>query len=252
MALSVYPRSIPTFIAHRNLLDDVNAEHINAIQREITAIASMLGVNPQIYNDLQVAAVETVANAGDEGGIDPDTSYTSALKYFNPEVRPVNHGSVSARLDNIERGKQNHCFKLKASGIDIAPSSTNFSNRPRGIRFPKPNNQNDPFSMYNGSGVTLRKSGFWSLTASIVTNLQGTGTQNEGVFQAAIDKDQTWLEGMHREEKAAGRQNLILNVTLQDFMPRGTRIMLRMSHDSAVTQRIRLARLSGFMIREDD
>jgi hypothetical protein len=44
--MAIFPLGIKTFTAKRNLLDDVDASHINDIQSEITAIETVLGENP--------------------------------------------------------------------------------------------------------------------------------------------------------------------------------------------------------------
>jgi hypothetical protein len=253
MALTVFPRAIPIFQKHRNLLDDVDAEHINAIQRELTAAATVIGPNPHIYNDINLPLVTTTATPSDEGGIDPDTTYTADYRHFDPTVQPRDHGTISNRLDYIERGRAHLAFKLKASTIDIAPKDTPLSERPRGIRFPKPNDSNDPNSLFNSVGVTLRKSGFWVFHGSVAYNLLGDpNSKNEGVYQATIDASESWVEGMVRWVITSEFNNTspVLNPALTGFFPRGTRITLRTSHNSDVTQRIRLARLGGFLLRE--
>lgn len=251
MSLSVYPNRIPLFPTHRNLLDDVDAGHINNIQREVMSLAQSVGTNPHIYNDINLPNVLGSVNTADEGGIDADTAFSTTTRYYDPKVTPVDHGSVAQRLDNIERGKQNHVFKLRASNIDIASKAIALSERPRGIRFPVPTTLRDPFSMHDGAGVVLRKSGFWVFNASVVYTLQGsTAAANAGTYQAVIDHDQNWLEGMDRVTIDTNIAP-ILNPTLAGFFPRGTRIMLRTSHSATANQRIRLATLSGLLIREE-
>lgn len=252
MAIAIYPRAIPAFPTHQNLIDDVDASHVNNIQREITSIASVLGTFPQVYNDLTVPQVQTTYTPGDEGGIDPETDFTGLLRYYDPTITPINHGSISNRLDYIQKGQQNHCFKLRASNISISRStSVSLSAKPKAVRFPKPSTTNDPFTMYNGSGVTLRKSGFWTFHGNILYTLQGTNTQNDGMYVAAIDRQGNWLDGIHRRPVEPTGTAQSLNVTLSGFFNRGDVVKLRSMHNSAVTQKIRIASLSGFLIREN-
>lgn len=252
MSVAIYPRSIPAFPVHRNLLDDVDAEHINLIQRELTAIAGILGINPQVYNDVSVAAVVTSAIPNDTGGIDGDTiQYDQAARAFNPLVKVVDHGTVGARLDAVETGQQFHCFRLAASTFSISATATlNLTTRPKGVRFPKPNASQDPNDMYNGVGVNLRKGGFWSLRGSVLFNRQGTSNENAGVYEAVIDRNETYLDGMDRIDAAAGQQSITLSPRLEGFYNKGDRVTLRVAHNTAVNQQIRLAVLSGFLLRE--
>ena len=250
MALSIYPRAIPLFPTHRNLLDDVDAAHINNIQRELTAITTVLGTNPEIYNDMSLAQVSTSYVDGDEGGIDPDINFSGLTRYYDPKITPKNHGSVSNRLDSIERGDQTHCFKLQAFNIGVSPSSVAISTRPRLIRFPKPAAFNDPFSMYNGAGVSLRKNGYYTFHAHILYTLQGNASQNDGVYVAAIDRDGTWIDGEDRRTLEPGGGVQSLNVTLAGFFNRGDRISFLTAHSSAVAQRIRRVSLAGHLVRE--
>lgn len=252
MTLSYYPNRIRTFPTHRNLLDDVDAAHINSIQAELYSVMFALGTSPQVYNNLETTYVSSVAVPDDTGDVvDDDVTYTGTLRYYDPNVKPIDHGTVGQRLDDIERMEMVHAFRLKANGLEIASGSTLLSQRPRGIRFPKPAASLDPYDMHNGMGVTLRKSGFWFFSGTVVYTLLGnTAGANDGVYQAAIDYDQNWLEGMARDRESGNDDHPILNPHLMGFFPRGTRITLRTSQDSGRTQRIRFARLAGMMVRE--
>jgi hypothetical protein len=251
MSLARYPRFIPKFATHRNLLDDVDAGDINDIQLEVSALAFILGTNPQVYNDINLPTISTTPTVGDEGGISDDTILAGPYRYYDPGVTPVDHGTVAQRLDDIERGRSQHVFKLRASNIDIATKSTALDQRPRGIRFPKPDDASDPFFHYNGVGITLRKSGYWTIHGTVAYNLQGSNdAQNTGVYQATVDHDDEWVEGMTRI-KITDSTSPVLKTTLAGFYKRGTRLMLRTSHNSNVTQKVRLATLSGSMTRED-
>jgi hypothetical protein len=253
MAISYYPNRVRDFVTHRNLLDDVDAEHINAIQAELRATMLTLGTSPAVYNDIQTDNVPSAADPNDDGGISDDdsVSFTTTLRYFDPKKKPVDHGSVAQRLDDIERGSQFHAFRLRANGIDNASKSTALSERPRGVRFPKPASSNDPYNLHNGVGVTLRKSGFWIFNGSVVYTLQGsTAGSNNGVYQATIDVDGDYLEGMARAEVSGTQNHPIVNPTLMGFFPRGTRVSLRTSQNSGRNQKIRRAMLAGVLIRE--
>lgn len=252
MAISYYPQRVRSFPTHRNLLDDVDADHINAIQAELHAVMLALGTNPQVYNDIQTDNVTTAAIPNDEGQvIDDDTVFTSTNRFFDPKIRPVDHGSLGQRLDDIERGKQFHVFKLSANNLNIGTKSTALSVRPPAVRFPKPTSANDPYDLYNGAGVRLRKSGFWIFLGSVTYALQGpTAGSNDGVYQAVVDWNGNFVEGLVREKETGTAKHPTLNPFLIGFFAAGTNISLRTSHDSGRNQKIRAARLGGILLRE--
>jgi hypothetical protein len=254
MAVSIYPHGVPKFVMHRNLLDTVEADHLNRVQVELSAVLETLGTNPHIYNDVEIPAIDTSGSPTDDGGVvvDDSTQYSSGVyRYFDPKVTPVDHGSVGQRLDDIERGTQNHAFKLAANNVNIPRSSTFLSTRGWGVRMARPALSSDPFKYFNGSGVTLRKGGFWVFNASIGFNmLSASFANNSGNYQASIDWDGHWQEGMVRFSPASNGQAPILSPTLVGWFPRGTHILLRTTQDSNVTQRASFARLSGYLVRE--
>lgn len=252
MAVSYYPNRIRNFPSHRNLLDDVDANHINSIQAELAAVMSALGTSPQVYNNISTDSAVSTATPNDDGGItDDDVTFTVANRYFDPKIRPYDHGSVGTRMDNMERGRQFNVFLLRANNLDITPKATNFTERPRGVRFPKATAAQDPDDLHNGMGVTLRKSGFWVLGGSVVYNLQGGANgSNDGIYQAAVDVDSGFLDGMDRTEINGKNVHPVLNPSRMGFFERGSRVTLRTSHNSVRNQKIRTARLSGFLLRE--
>lgn len=73
---AVYPGSVRTFTTKVNNVDIIDASHPNVLQEEVVAIQTIMGVNPQVSS----------------GGVGVFVSV------------PTTFSSVSARLDNIERG----------------------------------------------------------------------------------------------------------------------------------------------------
>jgi hypothetical protein len=253
MSLAYYPNRIRTFTTHRNLLDDVDANDINGIQAELLAVMQSLGTSPAIYNNIETDNSPTTVVPNDPGGVSDDDTiiFSTVLRYYDPKVKPVDHGNVGQRLDDIERGLQHHSFRLRASGLDIASKSVALDQRPRGIRFPKPTDAEDPFAMHNGVGVTLRKAGFWIFSGSVAYTLQGTtANSNNGIYEAVLDWDGNFIEGMDRSQETGTNAHPILNPMLMGFFNRGTRISLRTSHNSGRNQKVRTARMAGTLIRE--
>jgi hypothetical protein len=258
--MSVYPSQLKTFVTHKNLIDDVDANDINAIQDELEAVQFTLGRSPTRFTDAQANVTDYYAqiptSAGDAGGLEADV--VGSISNYGQTDRgvrsdTVDYSSVGARLDAIQRGKANHCFKLSATALDIPTSGVAIDDRPRGIRFPRPSVANDPFSLHNGIGVTIKRSAFWTFHGRTVYNLQGsTFAANQGQFNLTVDVDGEWLNGMARVEHDMANNLLIINTFREGFVDRGSRVTLRTSHNSTPTQKVRLATLSGSMIRESD
>ena len=252
MATGYYPNRIRTFPTHVDFTEDVLADHVNSIQAELYAVMFALGTAPQVYNNIETDEVPSADTPNDDGSvIDDDTLFTSQFRYYDPKQKPVNHGTVGARLDDIERGTQHHAFHLRANNLDIASKSVALDQRPRGVRFPKPASKNDPYGLHNGVGVTLRKAGFWIFFGSTLYTLQGAAQHaNDGIYQSTIDVDGDYLEGMVRHREDGSLAHPSLNPTLAGFFPRGARVSLRSSHNSGRNQKIRRAALSGILLRE--
>jgi hypothetical protein len=252
MTVAYYPNRIRRWPTHQNLIDDVDASHVNNLQAELERVMLTLGTVPQVYNNIETDGTVTTEVPGDDGSVvDDDTLFTGFVRYYDPKIKPIDHGSVGERLDNIERGSQFHVFRMRANNLDIASSGVSLQARPKGIRFPKPNSNNDPNEMHNGLGVTLRKSGFWLFSGNVVFNFQGaTANSNNGIYQAAVDIDGEFLDSMERDEETGAGKHSVLNPFTMGFFNKGARISLRASQNSGRNQKIRTARLSGVLLRE--
>lgn len=73
---ATYPGAVRAFTVKANNIDVIDASHPNTLQEEVIALQATIGVNPQVSSGLSGA-------------------YVSASTQFS---------SVSARLDNIEKG----------------------------------------------------------------------------------------------------------------------------------------------------
>ncbi len=95
---AVYPGSIRNFTTKANTVDTIDASHPNLIQEEVTAIESVLGINPNL-------------------------STTGSGAYTNVAT---SWGTVSSRLANIENGITGdvHTQYLKLSGGGIVLSTS--------------------------------------------------------------------------------------------------------------------------------
>ena len=244
MALGVYPYAIPEFPTFRNLQDDINANDINTIQREVSSIAGVLGQIPHIMDDVSIAS-PTIVSVPTGTGDTSDTITYSPIRTFDPSGQVTDFGTVANRLRFMTQGKHVHCFKLLGAGIPLAGGDLT---APKAVRLPLSNPDWDPAQMYNGSGVVLRKSGFWVIQAAVYFTRQGENA--DGVYQASVDRDGNWAEGTERDRVINNSHDVSLNPSLTGFYERGTTLTLRAAHSAPVSQQIALASLSGYLLRE--
>ena len=98
---AVYPGAVRSFTTKVNNIDIIDASHPNVLQEEVVAIQNVLGINPQTSSGLT--------------GI-----YVSVSTEF---------GSVSERLDNIEKGitgdTHNQYLKLTGNSTIVNALATN-------------------------------------------------------------------------------------------------------------------------------
>jgi hypothetical protein len=124
---AVYPGSIRTFTTKANTVDVIDASHPNLLQDEVTAIESILGVNPNI-------------------------STTGSGTYTNVATSWQN---VSSRLANLENGitadVHNQYLKLSGGGVVLATSTTTVPLVVRGIASQSANLQ----EWKNSAGTTV-------------------------------------------------------------------------------------------------
>lgn len=255
-----YPTSLKNFKTHQDLTDVIYGADMNTVQDELEAVQSTLGVYPYRFADAQAQTTDfyseiTGLPGNDTGGLETDVlgmliDYAKADRSIRTNT--VVYSSVSDRLDDIQRGGQTHCFELTARSITVSPSAGSaVDNRPKGIRFPRSTVGNDPFSMHNGIGVTLKKGGYWRFTASVIYNLQTAVQANwTGMYNGAIDVDGDWLKGMARFEHQSNNQLVIMQPVREGFFDRGARVTLRTSHNAPVDHVVRLAGLAGSLVRE--
>ncbi|MER5754299.1 hypothetical protein [Streptomyces sp. NPDC002088] len=133
---AVYPKQYKSFTTHKNLVEDIDASHVNNLQDEVLALQQTLGVNPH-----QDTALKMMTNRW---------------------------ASVAARLDAIQRGKGIPvCYMTKTSHT-LRPPKTPVSGVAERVTIPfaRPPLVNDPEGIFNGSGsVTTNRTGWWIASA---------------------------------------------------------------------------------------
>jgi len=126
--MAIFPLAIKRFTEKRNLLDDVDASHINDIQSEITAIETTLGDNPQ--ND----------NSGGKWA------------------------TVKDRLSMIQNHKQVEYFHFftQTAGTFASDPVT-----PPRVTFPAPSGAYDSHGLYSNSYIKLERNGYYYLNGRV-------------------------------------------------------------------------------------
>lgn len=126
--MATYPLGIKRFTTKRDLLDDVDAAHINDMQSEITAIEDMLGPNPH------------------------QDSLDAAWRWK----------TLKSRLEYMIRGYQTPCWALfngtlKTFSSDIRSQMT----------FPAPSKQDDTHGLFSSSTIKVKRPGYYTFTGRV-------------------------------------------------------------------------------------
>lgn len=126
--MATYPLAVKTFTQKRNLLDDVDASHINDIQSEIVAIQNSLGTMPH-----------------------------------KDKITGKTYPSVDSRISDVRGGKHNNAFYLShtTESSTFTASSTAQYNVPLGREW------FDYADGSNGTGYTVKESGLYQINAAL-------------------------------------------------------------------------------------
>lgn len=255
---AVFPKGIASFTVKRNLLDDVDASHINRMQDEIVAIESTLGaalnsIQEQL-SDFEEDLSGLAEDLGENAAADAANANLDAQQGRDITSLRSNFKTLGEQLNAIREGKHTLAAGLMADNVTVPPVSTgHLDQRPRLVKMEKPTT--DPYKLYNGVGLTLRKGGFWILFAHCKFNL---GTQNRhlnnGFYQLAIDYDGNWRPGMDQREDDTPNNNdgqafVMLGAQRAGWFRTGARIQLRVQHNSKRNQLLSNAWLYAVRIR---
>jgi len=236
---ATFPNDIASFTQKRDNQDVNYAADINRLQDEIVAIESVLG---SLINEVQ----------------DDETNDRTKFK------------NLGDRLKWLQSGYHIRAVHASASNILIPNVATpKLSTSMNVIKMSKPSADQDPYGLFNGTGFTLDKAGFWLLTASVNYDTgdqrakggNGSGnfdtatkSPNAGVFQAGIDVDGVFSIGIDRQESYTEADALSwLNISLlphrMSWFSKGTKVTLKTAQSSSISQRIWRADLSAVWFR---
>lgn len=231
--MSVFPRGIKSFVTHRNLIDDVRAEHINDIQDEIVAMEEMLG---PLFNEVQDLQQEVDQDALDDAG----ALQTTLTKFKD----------LAAQLLSLRRGEHLPVFSA-ATTDKLFPGELAGPTVPyRLLPFGRPST--DTAKSYNGYGLTLPKTGFYFIRAQTNWDTYPTPlSAGFGTYSAVISINGTGNSSVVRTEhynpeiRGVYQAPVFLGVA-----PRGAKVKLLVNQNSSRTARVNSAFLSSICLRE--
>jgi hypothetical protein len=249
---ATFPNGIASFTQKQDNFDVNHAADINRLQEEIVAIESAIGALITTVTDL---STEVTTDEQNEATFENQT--TTKFK------------TLGDRLAWLQNGY--HIRAARASGSEFASKPINDPGKFQGtlpdvLKLDAPPVAADPYGLYNGTGFTLNKSGFWLLvgnvrvdvgdsriTGDVTTSDNHAGSsKNQGAYQAAIEWGGNWVRGMDRKEVVPDGTfypNMFLNPVYLGWFNAGTKVSLRFSQSSAYKQAVRDWSLSAVWFR---
>jgi hypothetical protein len=211
---AVYPKQYKSFTTHKNLVEDIDASHVNNLQDEVLALQQTLGILPH-----------------------QDTTL---------KMKTNTWSSVGARISAAQRGQGVPAVFLSKSA-DAIPrhSSPPFS---KNISFPKPGY--DPEGLWNGSSITANRTGFWVITGRAIWS----GWKPYTKAPYADREIDIWVGGQQVatvDNLPSPDGNTHQMITYQGWVNAGQKIELHMYHD-VVNQTLGVVNLhlAAHMVRE--
>lgn len=211
---AVYPFQYKSFVAHRDLLDDVAAAHVNNLQDEVAAIQQTLGIAPHQDKNLKM-----VTNSW---------------------------SSVADRLDKMQRGKGIPVIYLSKSS-DSYKSGSGIPMKT--ISWPAPNPRNDPEGLFNGHSITANRTGWWIVFARCKWGPQTPAAGTDREIALFVNGQ----EVMSQDLPPIGDGFTHMHIGWQGWVTKGRTIDLKIYHPVAgKTFSATELHLSASMLRESD
>uniref|UniRef100_A0AAU3I9V3 Uncharacterized protein n=1 Tax=Streptomyces sp. NBC_01393 TaxID=2903851 RepID=A0AAU3I9V3_9ACTN len=208
---AVYPKQYKSFPVHKNLVEDIDASHVNGLQDEVLAIQQTLGINPH-----QDTGLKMKANT---------------------------YASVADRLDAIQRGYGIPACYLSKSADSVYDAKT------KTITFAKPANYADPEGLFNGHSITANRSGWWIVFGRVLWyNAKGTlATGPDRQINLAVGGAQVMTQDM----LPVSDGNTHMHIGWQGWVRAGQTIDLQVYHPlTGKTLSLQDLHLSAVMVRE--
>jgi hypothetical protein len=208
---AVYPHQYKSFTVHKNLVEDIDASHVNNLQDEVVAIQQTLGINPH-----------------------QDT----ALK-----MKTNTWASVATRLDAVQRGKGIPACYLSKSADTVKGDATKV------ISFARPAASFDPEGLFNGHSITANRSGWWIVFGRVLWyNAKGSlATGADRQINIAVGGSTV----MSQDLPPISDGNSHMHIGWQGWVTAGKAIDLSVYHPlTGKTLSLQSLQLSAAMLRE--
>lgn len=211
---AVYPNQYRSFTPHKNIVEDVDASHVNNLQDELAAIQQTLGLNPH-----------------------QDTGLKMSVNTWS---------SVAARLDAIQRGRGvpvAYLEKASDSMKGVTGTATKY------ISWPAPIAGHDPEGLFDGKSIRTNRAGWWLIFARVIWTgaLGSLATGPDREISIAYGDGQV----MTQDLPPISDGNTHMHIGFQGFAGAGTQINLGIFHPLiGKTLSVEKLHLSASMIRE--
>lgn len=238
---ATFPNGIASFKTHNDFTDPVEAADVNKIQDELVAVEEALGAALNeitiIEDEVSVLTSEQTTDAGIDASL--------VRKYE----------SLKDLLSDLWDGQNIYAATASGSNIKVRNTPASRPYPPDLLQLSNPGTSNDPMGMWNGTGFTLKKSGFWVAHGVVNFGLAATGpgsNDNFGTYEASITQNGTeWIRGLDRRYPVVDSywHNVVLQPTLMGWFTKGTHLTLRAAQSSNLNQNVASAHLGLYRVR---
>jgi hypothetical protein len=239
--MATFPAGIASFKTHEDRLDSVDAADINKIQDEVVATQEVLG---DAVNAIEI--IEEEVDVLQDEVDDLSDQDTLIIKKFK---------NLKELISVLWDGGNVYAASTSAAAKKVRKTDAQRPYPPDLVRMNKPDANDDPMNMWNGTGFTLRRSGFWVAVGNVDFNLETTGpnvNHNFGTYEASITiNGSDWTRALDRDYPVVDKtwHDVVLNPVLAGWFPKGTKLTLRAAQSSDIDQNIKKAHLSVFRVR---
>jgi hypothetical protein len=208
---AVYPKQYKSFTVHKNLVEDIDASHVNNLQDEVLALQQTLGIMPHQDTGLK--------------------------------MKTNTYSSVASRLDAIQRGHGIPACYVSKTSDSVKGSAT------KTISFSRPTTAQDPEGLFNGHSITTNRTGWWIVFGRVkwanATGSLATGADRQ--ISLAVGGSQV----MTQDLPPISDGNSHMHIGWQGWVTAGKAIDLQVYHPlSTKTLQLQDMHLSAVMIRE--
>jgi hypothetical protein len=249
---ATFPNGIASFTQHRDQYDDVSAADINKIQAEVVAIEETLG---DALNTLTIIESEIVVLQTEIDSEEAQILSDEAADQQRDKALTKRFNNLKELVSALWEGQNIYAASTSVSNKKLVKTAKDRPYPPELVNLSKPDSNNDPMGMWNGTGFTLPKSGFWIAHGHIDINLAAIGPKNDdnfGTYEASITiNGNEWTRALDRRYPVVDKtwHDVMLTPTLAGWFPKGTRLTLRAAQSSSLNQNINGGHLAVYRVR---